>query len=393
MIKFSITSAFRRKTVSFLAILGVGLGSGLLVTLLSLSTGIKGIFSQTFQNLSGTITVSAEGSGILGRLLGNPGDPLPSSYFTRVRNFPGIDLVSPYVTASMRVKEFGALGAFGLGLTGMSEGEELFGSPRANIVEGTDFSVDNEIIVGVRIIDFTNLSGEPINIGDTFTVPVGKGGKTMEVKLAGIFETGQATNDQGIFGSPALARKIGEIGKNEVSGILARVSDPETTKEIAASIEEEFEGSDPAISASIPADLFEGFSSFFNVFNVFLLGIALVAAVAGGIAVMVVMLLSSFERRREFGILKAAGWSNFSLISSVLITSLTLSILGSFLGLLLGTGAGLAILSQVEQQIVAFTPTIFAWAGGVGLLTGVLGGIVPALAAARVSPIETLRGE
>ena len=117
------------------------------------------------------------------------------------------------------------------------------------------------------------------------------------------------------------------------------------------------------------------------------------AAFAGGIAVMVVMLLSSFERRKEFGILKAAGWSNGNLIFSVLLTSLTLSILGAGLGLLLGSGAALAIQSQVEQQIVGFAPQTFFWAGGVGLLTGVLGGIVPALSAARVSPIETLRGE
>ena len=101
MIGFSISAAFRRKLVSFLAILGVGLGSGLLVTLLSLSTGIRGLFSETFQSLSGTITVTTEGSGLLGRLLGNPGDPLPSSYIKRVESLEGIDLVAPYVAASM----------------------------------------------------------------------------------------------------------------------------------------------------------------------------------------------------------------------------------------------------------------------------------------------------
>ena len=393
MIGFSISAAFRRKLVSFLAILGVGLGSGLLVTLLSLSTGIRGLFSETFQSLSGTITVTTEGSGLLGRLLGNPGDPLPSSYIKRVESLEGIDLVAPYVAASMRVKEFGALGAIGVGLTGIEAGDELFGSPRSHITEGRDFTGNREVILGARILDFTTLSGEPLEVGDVFTVPVGASGETIEVKLVGIFETGQSTNDQGVLGSPALVRKLGGLKNTQVSGILARAANPEETQVLAEALEERFKGSDPAISASVPADLFAGFSSFFNVFNFFLLGIALVAAFAGGIAVMVVMLLSSFERRKEFGILKAAGWSNGNLIFSVLLTSLTLSILGAGLGLLLGSGAALAIQSQVEQQIVGFAPQTFFWAGGVGLLTGVLGGIVPALSAARVSPIETLRGE
>ncbi|MDP1710651.1 MAG: FtsX-like permease family protein, partial [candidate division WWE3 bacterium] len=110
---------------------------------------------------------------------------------------------------------------------------------------------------------------------------------------------------------------------------------------------------------------------------------------------MVVMLLTVFERRREFGIIKAAGWSNWNIISSVVVTSLTISIIGAFFGLGLGIGVSLALEKFLAggREIVAFTPATFLWAAGVGIVTGLLGGILPAIQAARVSPIETLRWE
>ena len=72
---------------------------------------------------------------------------------------------------------------------------------------------------------------------------------------------------------------------------------------------------------------------------------------------------------------------------------MTLSILGVIFGLSLGSGVALAIKTVSNLEIVAFGWQMFAWAGGVGLVTGLIGGLIPALSAARVSPIETLRGE
>ena len=393
MFKFSILSAFRRKLVSLLAIVGVGLGSGLLVALLSLSSGIAGRFDTTFQSVSGTISVSAKGGSSFGRFLGATGDPLPASYAQQIEELEGISLTAPFVSAPVRSEKFGLLGQRGIGITGVIKGDDLFGFPNAHITQGRPFEKSGEVIAGSEIFAVGSFSNLDLKIGDEIVVPTGKPQEFVTLTLVGIFETGDQLNDQGLFASVQTVREISGLGEGEINGILVQAENPENVDEIAKNIENLFSSAAPAVSTSIPGNLFESLGSFLDLLTIFLLAIALVAAAAGGTAVMVVMLLTVFERRREFGILKAAGWSNFNIISSVLITSLTLSILGVIFGLSLGSGVALAIKTVSNLEIVAFGWQMFAWAGGVGLVTGLIGGLIPAVSAARVSPIETLRGE
>ncbi|NIT03546.1 ABC transporter permease, partial [Candidatus Saccharibacteria bacterium] len=77
---------------------------------------------------------------------------------------------------------------------------------------------------------------------------------------------------------------------------------------------------------------------------------------------------------------------------SVLFTSLTLALLGVAVGMVLGTSAAIGLATFIEErEFITFSEEVFAWAFGVGFVTGVLGGILPAISAARVSPMETLR--
>lgn len=396
MIKFSILSAFRRKGVSLLAILGVGLGSGLLVTLLSLSEGIEGRFNQTFQQVSGTISVFSEKDNILSRLIGATRDPLPRSYAKKITELEGVETVFPYVVAQIPHTAIQTATLVGVGLTGIGEeGEELFGSPTENIVEGRSFEKEGEIIAGSHMVADAKYLKQEIKVGDKFKVPIGKTGESAELTIVGIFETGNMINDYGFVGQESLARKIAQLPKDKINGILVRADDPSRVDEIANQIEIPFKDKEPAVTASVPADILEQMNSFMGVFRGFLLAIALVAAIAGGMAVTVVMLLTGHERRREFGILKASGWSNGNIISSVLITSLTLALLGASLGLGLGAG-GTILIDKIYlegQELFILNQEIFAWAFGVGFVTGILGGILPAINAVRISPIETLRGE
>ncbi len=123
----------------------------------------------------------------------------------------------------------------------------------------------------------------------------------------------------------------------------------------------------------------------------FLWIVSLVAAIAGGISIFIVMLLSVIERTKEFGIVKASGWSNRNIITSVVVQSITISILAAAIGLAIGYLGGQGIDAYISMDIAAITWRLILFISIFGIIAGVVGGLYPALRAARVSPIESMR--
>ncbi len=109
-------------------------------------------------------------------------------------------------------------------------------------------------------------------------------------------------------------------------------------------------------------------------------------------SVFIIMMLSVTERFREFGILKAAGWSARDVVVAVLIESLTLSIFGADAGFALGALAVGLLRRLIETDVVMITPVLIAQVAAFTLLVGVVGGIIPALRAAHGRPVEMLGG-
>jgi len=123
--------------------------------------------------------------------------------------------------------------------------------------------------------------------------------------------------------------------------------------------------------------------------------ISVFSGVAGGMCILIVMLISVIERKKEFGILKAVGWSNINIILSILIESLILSIIGVIFGLLIGqfgifiSGYYLEFLREyllLSWQVIVFVLNF-------GVIVGIVGGVYPSWQASRVAPMETLRNE
>ncbi|MFN0150963.1 MAG: ABC transporter permease [bacterium] len=143
------------------------------------------------------------------------------------------------------------------------------------------------------------------------------------------------------------------------------------------------------ITSQIIIDLWEKISSAIFSALIFIVSISLVI---GGIVLMNVMLVSVTERTREIGIRKAIGASRGNILLQFLFESITLSVIGGILGILLGFG--------IAGAIAALSPLPYAikfWAVAAGLITtfivGVVFGTYPAGKAASLDPVEALRHE
>jgi putative ABC transport system permease protein len=138
-------------------------------------------------------------------------------------------------------------------------------------------------------------------------------------------------------------------------------------------------------------------STITGVLTIFLGGIAAISLLVGGIGIMNIMMVSVVERTREIGLRKALGARRIDILSQFLIESSLLSLLGGFIGILLGWG-----LSVIVEQIAAGsgTPIVPVMSLEAVLLAvlfsagiGIFFGLYPANRASNLEPVEALRYE
>jgi putative ABC transport system permease protein len=122
----------------------------------------------------------------------------------------------------------------------------------------------------------------------------------------------------------------------------------------------------------------------------------IVAVVIGAIIVANTMLLSLVERYREFGIMRAIGWSRRRIVALVLGEAVTIGFLGAALGVALAWIL-VRVLSDLPSLEGILQPTysagVFARALFTAAAVAVLGALYPALRAARLSPLEAISRE
>lgn len=135
-----------------------------------------------------------------------------------------------------------------------------------------------------------------------------------------------------------------------------------------------------------------------SVLTIFLTAVAGISLVVGGIGIMNIMLVSVVERTREIGLRKALGATNRDIVLQFLIESMTLTIMGGFFGIL--GGVGLSIITSLVLKFTVQVEWVFVlpFSGiitslAVALITGLVFGIYPARRAASLNPIEALRYE
>ena len=133
-------------------------------------------------------------------------------------------------------------------------------------------------------------------------------------------------------------------------------------------------------------------SSITDTLTLLLGGIASISLIVGGIGIMNIMLVSVRERTREIGIRKAVGARGRDILAQFLVEALTLSLLGGFIGILVGLAVSAGI-GRLAGWGFTFNPGTIAVALLFSLAVGVIFGVWPARQAARLDPITALRYE
>jgi putative ABC transport system permease protein len=349
---------------TFLTALGSALGIATIVALLAVTGGARHSAGD-FLHL---------GASDLGLFQKDAADPttsvLPTSMIPQLRRTPGIADATPLVLLVEDLAKTPGAVVFGADRNGFLTNRLVFSS-------GHMYRSPDEIVVGDELARQLHSV-----VGDQLTV------HGRKLRVVGIYHIGVAYQDSGAFIPLASAQAIaGRQGEATTIPIKLAVGTPPATAE--RTISRRFPG------ISVIADAEEATRAGANgqLISKAALVIAVLALVIGGIGVLNTMMMAVIERRSEFALLSAVGWSGPQIAVRVLLEGVVTTVIGAGFGLLLGViGAQLLVGALNAQQFV--DPQVTAWALGrallVGVLIGVLGGLYPAWRAAHLSPAQIL---
>jgi len=139
-------------------------------------------------------------------------------------------------------------------------------------------------------------------------------------------------------------------------------------------------------------DILGAMGQITSILTIFLGAIAGISLLVGGIGIMNIMLVSVTERTREIGIRKAVGAKRRDILMQFLIESVVLSIVGGLIGIGFGWAIA-AIVNTLDAFATYVSPQAVILAVSFSLAVGLFFGIYPANRAANLRPIEALRYE
>jgi putative ABC transport system permease protein len=247
---------------------------------------------------------------------------------------------------------------------------------------GTDEAVIGKGLVG-------NYRG--MNIGEKFDLK-----KNRPVEVVGVFEAGGSSFESEVWVNVETARtSFGREGL--ASSVTARLDSPAKFDAFKATLETDKQ---LQLEAKRETKYYEeqsqGTSQFVQIMGFI---IAFFCALGATLGAMNTMFAAVAQRKREVGTLRALGFTKFQILSSFVLESSVLALVGGLVGLaasLLLSFARISMMNFQTWQEISFSfnpsPEILLISIICGAGMGVVGGFLPALKAAGTSPIEAMRG-
>ena len=251
-----------------------------------------------------------------------------------------------------------------------------------HVVDGRAFgaTAPDEIMLGYRAAQSLHKT-----VGDSMEMD------GHSYRVVGMFSTGQVFGDAASM-LPLVTLQVLERKPGNVTLAFVRVAGPINIGAVRTAIERDF----PQLVTVRTAEEFGRADRNLALLTAADDAATLVALFFGVIIVANTMMLTFTERTREFGVLRAIGWSRSRIIAMVVGETLIISVAGGAIGVGLSF-VGVQLLQNLSSLRgvldPAYSTNVFERALATALGIGLLGALYPALRAAFLAPLEALRRE
>ncbi len=387
-VQLAFGSIMSNKLRSLLTMLGIIIGVGAVIILVSIMDGITGQVTDAFESFGmNNITVSITSRGSTRYI--EPNDmyeiidenPELFTYCT-----PNVSLMGTVKTKTAPDNEYASV-------TGIDETYDKinqFQTQQGRFLQFIDIEKQLKVcVIGTyyeqEFYGKGKALGETLKInGEPFTV-VG----VLEEQT----DSSENSSDQCIYIPYTVASKMSQ--DRFISSYTVTLTDANRLDEAKAILENRLTkilGSNDFYNIIATKEILEELNKIIGTMKTALVCIAGISLLVGGIGIMNIMLVTVTERTKEIGIRKSLGAKKKNILSQFVVEAATISGVGGILGILFGAVISFAAGKLLDITIV---PSLFAvvLAFSVSVAIGIIFGFLPAKNAANLNPIDALRFE
>lgn len=389
----------KRGVRSWLTMLGIFIGIAAVVSLISLGNGLQSAITGQFSQLGADkLTVTSVETGF-----GPPGASavrkLNDRDFDLVNRVPGVELAVPRLIRVVAM-EYNDVVEYRYVANIPSEDKQLdlvYEVMNVKPAEGRLLTTDDrrKVVLGS---DFTDDSfGRPIRLGSTIEI------QGEQFQVIGILDKANTFQINSVVLVPEEDLKRILNITDEIDLIAVQVTSPDEVGRTAEEIEKVMrrdrgqEIGEEDFAVQTPEQSLQAINTTLLIINAVVAGIAGISLLVGGIGIMNTMYTAVLERRKEIGVMKAVGAHNRDVLAIFLAESSLLGLVGGIIGAAIGLGLAYTVSALVSVAFpglnfgVSLSPILLIGAITFALLVGTVSGVVPALQASRMRPVEALR--
>ncbi|MCR4322853.1 MAG: ABC transporter permease [Candidatus Azambacteria bacterium] len=387
------TRMFRSRLMrTFLTILGIGIGIGAIMFLVSLGYGLqRALISQitSSDSLLSLDVVQGDKAALI----------LDNAVIEAIAQFPEVKDIAPLVSLKGQVEYEGTTADIIANITTLN----FLKFSNLKLVDGKMIDPEkNEILISqavarvFNIEDTKELVGKGVDIAFLATVLTEEGYEQLDlIPQTGKFIIAGVVGDESSSFIYFPLGKVGGVTIDAYSQAKVRVTSTDTLDIVRNKI------LDMGFSVAALSDVIDQANKIFNILQIILAIFGIVALVVSAIGMFNTMTIALMERTQEVGIMKALGASKMDIMYMFVTEAVIMGFLGGLVGLIIGFLGGEILnflLNILAKRVggnaidIFYTPLWFALTiAGFSTFVGFITGLWPARRAARLNPLEAVK--